>query len=250
MQTKGHSADSDYEEEHVDYSAELKVSDHSRKPERTSTISDKQEMKRISEALGSSGLQDELSESDNIRRHDRSSDFMYTGNSGQIDVPLEEMTNWDIAQQKLRNVRHFCGKIVNNEKFQYAIVVCIFINAAMMGIATYGFVKNNDDVADAFWYADLAFLIVFTIELLIQAIYHGPRMLLDGWFVFDLLVVSLSWVSVREGLPSSASNSGECNPGEGRVCYNFQIFRAFRIFRALRLVTRIKTMKDLITGKH
>ena len=252
MENKESSYDSEYVEEHVDYSAELKVSNHSQKAENKS----KQEMKRIAERLGSSGLQDELTESEDIprRNHNRSSDFIYTGNSGRIDADPEEVTSWDTAKYKFNQVRQFCGEIVNDEKVQYAIVVCIFINAAMMGIATYGFIKENKLASQTFQYADLIFLIIFTIELLLQAIYHGPRMLLDGWLVFDLIVVTLSWVAV--GPASCPSESRRildevadvpCKEGALR---NAQLFRAFRIFRALRLVTRIKTMKDLIVGKQ
>ncbi len=252
MENRESSHDSGYVEGYVDYSAELKNSEHSRQAETTK----KQEMKRIAEALGSSGLQDELSESEDIskRNRDRSSDFLYTGNSGQIDVDLEEMTNWDIAKYKFKIFRNFCGKIVNNEKVQYAIVVCIFINAAMMGIATYDFIKDDPLAQDTFWYTDLIFLIIFTVELLLQAIYHGPRMLLDGWLVFDLIVVSLSWVAVGDSVPSACSSRRILDEETAALCKvtvpNAQVFRAFRIFRALRLVTRIKTMKDLIIGKQ
>ena len=63
------------------------------------------------------------------------------------------------------------------------------------------------------------------MELGLQFIYHGLRLLLDGWLVFDLIIIVTSW--------SFAS---------------IQIIRAFRIFRALRLVTRIKILKHLVLG--
>jgi len=75
----------------------------------------------------------------------------------------------------------------------------------------------------AFETTDKVFLIIFTVELGLQFIYHGFQLLLNGWLVFDLIIILTSW---------SFSS--------------VQIIRAFRIFRALRLVTRIKIMKNLI----
>ncbi len=226
-------------------SAELKISEHSRQlpPPKSS-------MKRISEDFNSnasdiafdataSGLQDELSSVQPVphtstKRDGRSSDFHYTGNSGLALGNATDPAYWERTKKRIQQFRRWCGKVVNNEKVQYAIVACIFINAAMMGVATYGFIKTNDYASDIFEQADLFFLIIFTIELLFQFIHLGPRLLLDGWLVFDLIVIIPSWFAVA--------------PSNGMA--NYQIIRAFRIFRALRLVTRVKIMKDLIVGKQ
>jgi hypothetical protein len=121
--------------------------------------------------------------------------------------------------------RFNCGMLVNNPKVEFTIVIFIAVNAIMMGIGTYSFVRESEQLDHVFEVVDLTFLIIFTTELALQFVYHGWRLLLDGWLVFDLLIITLSW--------SFAST---------------QIVRAFRIFRALRLVTRIKTMKNLILG--
>jgi hypothetical protein len=122
--------------------------------------------------------------------------------------------------------RYNCGMLVNNGHVQLFIILLIAINGIMMGVATFDFVSDNQDIADAFETVDLIFLIIFTVELGLQFIYHGWRLLLDGWLIFDLVIIITSW---------SFSS--------------VQIIRAFRIFRALRLVTRIKIMKNLILGK-
>jgi len=128
--------------------------------------------------------------------------------------------------QKIIDFRERCGETVNNPRVQFMIVVFISINAIMMGIGTYNFVRENKRLDDIFETVDLVFLIIFTFELFLQFIYLGWRLILDGWLVFDLVVIITSW---------SFSS--------------VQIIRAFRIFRALRLVTRIKIMKNLILGE-
>mmetsp|Transcript_3680 Transcript_3680/g.8475 ORF Transcript_3680/g.8475 Transcript_3680/m.8475 type:complete len:385 (+) Transcript_3680:129-1283(+) len=123
----------------------------------------------------------------------------------------------------INTIRFNVGMLVNNSRVQVLIVVLIVINAIMMGIATYDIVKKNPEVDAIFEMVDEIFLIIFTVELCLQFIYLGWRLPLDGWLLFDLIIIVTSW--------SFAS---------------VQIIRAFRIFRALRLVTRIKIMKNLL----
>lgn len=122
-------------------------------------------------------------------------------------------------------LRYNCGMFVNNKNVQLTVVVLIGINSIMMGIGTYDFVKLDPEMAEAFDTVDMVFLTIFTVELFLQFVYHGWRLLLDGWLVFDLIIILTSW-----------------------TFDSVQIIRAFRIFRALRLVTRIKIMKNLIMG--
>lgn len=138
-------------------------------------------------------------------------------------------TQFDLRRPSFKEMidqfRYNCGMFVNNPKIQFTIVILIAINAIMMGVGTYSFVRENEKLDQIFESIDLAFLVVFTVELFLQLVYHGWRLLLDGWLVFDLVIILTSW---------SFSS--------------VQIIRAFRIFRALRLVTRIKIMKNLILG--
>ena len=123
----------------------------------------------------------------------------------------------------VKRFRLLCGAVVNHEAVQFFVVILIAINAIMMGIATFDVVTKNPQVEYIFEQVDVAFLCVFTIEIALQLIYHGLKLFLDGWLVFDLTIIVASW---------SLSS--------------VQIIRAFRIFRALRLVTRIKIMKNLV----
>lgn len=127
----------------------------------------------------------------------------------------------------INQFRYNCGMLVNNNHVQGIIVAMISINGIMMGIGTYDFVRENTELHDAFEIVDKVFLIIFTVELSLQFIYHGWRLILDGWLVFDLVIIITSWTFSA-----------------------VQIIRAFRIFRALRLVTRIKVMKNLILGTY
>lgn len=125
----------------------------------------------------------------------------------------------------IQAARKLCGKCVNDTRVQIIIILLITVNSIMMGIATYSFVKDNPAMNKAFETTDLVFLIIFTVELALQFIYYGIRFFLDGWLVFDFIIIVTSW-----------SLSG------------IQVVRAFRIFRAFRLTTRVKVLKDLLTA--
>mmetsp|Transcript_20982 Transcript_20982/g.37909 ORF Transcript_20982/g.37909 Transcript_20982/m.37909 type:complete len:400 (-) Transcript_20982:261-1460(-) len=125
----------------------------------------------------------------------------------------------------LNKLRVLCGDIVNHPRVTLFIIVLIVVNAVMMGVATFDIVTDNPAVDNAFEKTDSIFLIIFSIELGMQIIYRGYTLFMDGWLVFDFLIVVLSW--------SFAS---------------LQIIRAFRIFRALRIITRIETMRNLVTA--
>jgi hypothetical protein len=149
---------------------------------------------------------DDSSSSDGDRKEKMKGDVHYH----PFDTPIGF---WEQSLHLWQTFRYKCGQIVNNEKMQFFIISLIAINAIMMGLATFNFVKTNVKVSDAFEIVDKIFLVIFTIELAMQFAYNGWRLLLDGWLVFDLVIISVSW-------------------GFNSVT----IIRAFRIFRALRLV--------------
>jgi Ion transport protein len=121
--------------------------------------------------------------------------------------------------------RRSCGFVVNEERVQLFLVFCIFINAIMMGVGTFGFVSSDKSIQSFFDRVDLGFLILFSIELGLQLIFLGFQFFMDGWMIFDFIVILMSW---------SLSS--------------IQVVRAFRIFRALRLATRVSLMKNLVAA--
>lgn len=134
---------------------------------------------------------------------------------------------------KIALIRESTGKIVEHKVFQLCILILIVINAGMMGISTFDFVRGDDNVERIFDNIDLAFLIIFTVEISLQFIYHGFELFFDGWLVFDFAVVSLSWIMGPYFLERNNS---------------VRIFRSFRIFRALRLINRVKILRNLVNA--
>lgn len=120
-------------------------------------------------------------------------------------------------------IRTMSGAVVNDKRFQWSILGLIVLNSILMGIATFDFVTENPAVARVFDISDTVFLVLFTIELTLQCLYHGLGLFRDGWLTFDFVLITLSW-----------------------AFSSLVVIRAFRIIRAVRMVPKIKEMKDLV----
>ena len=140
------------------------------------------------------------------------------------------------------------GKVM--DKAEPFIVALIIINAIMMGVGTFDFVTDNPEVEKIFEEVDRAFLIVFTIELVLNLIdyfnldrlqltHEGVKVIFEselakqldeyerkknqGWVAFDAIIVLTSW-----------------------AFSDLSVFRGFRILRALRLVTKFTMFRNLV----
>ena len=161
-----------------------------------------------------------------IRNYKKESSRTISEISEQFIENVQHVAGHVVANPPMRELnaaRKMAGTVINNDRVQYFILALIVINAIMMGVATFPAVKDNPDVSSIFELTDQIFLWIFTFESGFQLIFHGWRLFKDGFLVFDMLIVILSWA--MEGT---------------------QVIRAFRIFRALRIVNRVKVMKNLI----
>jgi len=126
---------------------------------------------------------------------------------------------------KLVTFRQFLCNIVFSNWFQTVIIGFIFLNSVMMAIGTYDFVYESEKRSDAFETVDLIFLIIFTVELIMQIFVHDITLFRDGWLVFDFTTITFSWAFA-----------------------SLAIVRSFRIFRAFRLFGRVKAMKQVLSA--
>ena len=116
----------------------------------------------------------------------------------------------------------WAGRIVNSRQFKRLVITLIVLNAILMGIATSDVVTENSGLQAICDVKNLIFLILFSIEVVLQLIYHRLQMFYDGWLLFDFLVISLSWVTSY-----------------------LLMLRTFRLVRTLRLATRVPDLSSL-----
>lgn len=167
------------------------------------------------ESTGNLSVTDEHDDDDdkNNESHDRN-------NKSPQESPLNQLGD------RIKGFRNAVGVFVNNERVQLFIVLLIIVNALQMGVGTLDFVTDSEKVSKGFEATDMAFLVIFTVEIAMQLIYRGLwNVLTDGWLCFDFIIVVSSW-----SLTSS----------------DLQVLRSFRIFRAFRLITRLTVLQHLV----
>jgi len=112
-------------------------------------------------------------------------------------------------------------------------LMLIIVNSIMIGISTFDFVTEHERASEVFYYFDLVFLVIFTIELFITFFRKKWDAFKNSWVVFDFTVIVLTW---------SLSAIGKFDPShEGSN--GVQVLRSLRI---MRLLPRIKSFKEIM----
>jgi len=153
-----------------------------------------------------------------LRSIDTEHTFSVTEGNGSHAISIDD----DIAQSSKGRTSRFAGRIVNSRQFKRLVILLIVSNAILMGVATSDIVSTNEALSIIFRLKDLTFLVLFTVELALQLLYHQWALFYDGWLLFDFLVISLSWVT----------------------SYLLMI-RTFRLVRTMRLVSRVQDLRNL-----
>ncbi len=113
--------------------------------------------------------------------------------------------------------------LIENPRFDHAIILLILINAVTLGLETVpGVAGPYGHILEAL---DSLALWVFTVELLLRFFVYRSRFFFDPWRVFDFIVVGIAW------LPAAGP---------------FNVLRALRILRALRLVSLVPSMRGVV----
>ena len=137
-----------------------------------------------------------------------------------LRASAESFAQENKQMQHMNRLRLLCGAIVNHPWVQHSIIFLTFVNAIMLGVATYDFVKENSTLNTAFETTHLVILIIFTIELVMQLLFHGYTFIKNRWLVFNFVIVMVSWADAS--------------------------LQAFRILRVWKLVSRIKSLRGLV----
>ncbi len=121
-------------------------------------------------------------------------------------------------------LREKVGRVMESEIVEGIILTIIMINAITMGLSTFDFVSNNEEIKQIFSITDTVFTIIFTVESALRLFYMGCRFFKDGWVVFDFILVAISWI-----------------PASGGV-------KALRTLRILRVLTKVQMLKEVISS--
>jgi voltage-gated sodium channel len=120
-------------------------------------------------------------------------------------------------------LREKLGKFVEGRRFQAFVMVLIITNAVTLGLETMpGVMAVAGDWLHLF---DKAVLAVFVFEILGKLIYRQGRFFLDGWNVFDFVIVGIALI-----------------PASGPLA----VLRSLRVLRAFRLLSVVPSMRRVV----
>lgn len=127
----------------------------------------------------------------------------------------------DAAGVARRGLRAF----IDDPRFERAIVALILINAVTLGLEAIPAVEAaHGDWLD---WIDRIIVGVFVLEIGLRLTTHGVGFFRDPWNVFDFFVVAVALI------PQSAA---------------FSVLRTLRVLRALRLVSRVPSMRRVVSA--
>ncbi|MGF1475988.1 MAG: ion transporter [Geminicoccaceae bacterium] len=116
-------------------------------------------------------------------------------------------------------------RLVEAPGFRNVIMAVIIVNSITIGLET---------SASAMAFAgglliaiDRLAIAIFTVEIALKLFVYRHRFFLDGWNVFDLVIVGAAYV-----------------PGS----YGLSVLRALRILRAMRLISVVPRMRQVVNG--
>lgn len=119
-----------------------------------------------------------------------------------------------------------CYKIVNHSAFTTTVIILIIINAIIVGMETYPALYQN--YYQLFFYADMALLWIFTVEIAMRLIATRPsyKFFTNSWNWFDFLIVA----------------AGHIFAGAHFVT----VLRILRVLRVLRAISVIPSLRRLV----
>jgi voltage-gated sodium channel len=115
-------------------------------------------------------------------------------------------------------------RVVEDGRFQNAIMAVIVFNAITLGLETSPRLSGGAETL--LHRLDQAALTIFVIELLAKAYVYRLRFFRNPWNVFDLLVVGVALVPAAGG---------------------FTVLRALRVLRMLRLISAVPSMRRVVS---
>jgi len=120
-----------------------------------------------------------------------------------------------------------CRRIASSPRFQHATLAVIVANAALIGFETSPALWARH--GGLFNALNLAVQAVFVVEITVRLVAHAPRLhrfFLDGWNVFDFVIVALSL------LPEAGPFT--------------TVARLARLLRALRIVSALPELRLIV----
>jgi voltage-dependent calcium channel L type alpha-1D len=145
-------------------------------------------------------------------------------------VALEEIQT---EQEEEESCNYTLFLLVESKPFNIFIIVCILLNTCFLGMDRYPISKSESQMID---YANLAFYIIFLIEMILKLIGYGVRgYCKDSFNLFDGTIVILSTIEIIMNYTRGGSATAVISA-----------FRAFRLLRVFKLAKSWTSLRNLL----
>ena len=148
------------------------------------------------------------------------------GNEEDERVCHTEVMDQDECMLENEYFHHALGQILDGLPFKLFILAVILLNSFVIGLQSFPYLEENYGVY--FHALDRLFLIIFIMELLFKLYYDFWMFWLEGWNIFDFVIISFTVL--------------------GNNFYNLtnaRIFKILKVIRALRSLRSISAFQGL-----
>ena len=128
--------------------------------------------------------------------------------------------------------RKWCYAVSSRHDFELFIMGCILANTVVLATTSY---QQSQEITDVQTLLNYIFAVIFTIELIMKLAGLGCRFFLDGWNVFDLVVVVATDAAIFLALFTDIDLGGIAG-----------LARAIRMLLIFRILKSQKGMQTLI----
>jgi voltage-gated sodium channel len=125
----------------------------------------------------------------------------------------------------MRAARERVRQLVESPPFQRAIIGLIVVNAVILGLETYPAIMES--AGEVLHVVNVVIIGVFVVEIALRVFAYGRRFFLNGWNIFDFLVVVVALIPAGQG---SA------------------VLRVLRLLRILRLLSAVRSMRLVVSA--
>jgi hypothetical protein len=151
--------------------------------------------------------------------------------------------NFDIMIRPKGKIRIFFFKLIQSKPFELSIMGCIIGNIIIMAMNYDGMTDEYAEILDGI---NLAFTVVFIVELILKLVALDFQYFTSSWNNFDFSIVMLSIIDIVLSNIGNSISFLKVGPQFARVLRVLRVSRLFKLMKAKQLQGINKIFKTLI----
>jgi hypothetical protein len=151
--------------------------------------------------------------------------------------------SFDVMIRPRGKFRMMFFRLIRSKIFETCIMICIILNIVSMAMA---YENMSDEYREAMSYVNLAFTIIFLLEMIVKLIALDVQYFMNKWNNFDFVIVMLSLVDLLMEYIGNSVSFLKVGPQFARVLRVLRVSRLFKLMKAKQLDGINRIIKTLI----